>query len=218
MLTSKTLMMQYQFPFSIQTKLRSPYKQANHLKLSDPMFFNRVRGDGRPAVVLPLVGSTRLQPTCDTQSRLVGEQHFVLQFAAFEKHTFAIEGRDRLDIVAVVDAEFAAVFFLPVAVQVHDHGNGPVLVVAKLVQVPFVKGTFFVQSVMKFVAGDASVAASVQVDHKTIHEVEKIIFMRIVVGPVKPVDQITPHPFILHQRCVIANARRMQTVVCKEGV
>ncbi len=118
-----------------------------------------------------ILSSPRFQPPCNAQPRHIGDQYLVFQFAAFEKHTFARHGCDGLHMVNVEHAQFTPVLFLPVGVEVHDHGKRPAFVAPKLVEVFFVKSACFVKCVVKLVPRDAGVAGFIEVQNKTVHEV-----------------------------------------------
>jgi len=54
------------------------------------------------------------QPTRYAHSWFVGYQHLMFQFAAFEKHTFPVCGRNVLAATALVNTQFTTIVFLPV--------------------------------------------------------------------------------------------------------
>ena len=153
---------------------------------------------------------TRFQPTRNAHSWSVGQQHFVLQFVAFEKHAGALHRINRLQMIAVVDAQLSAIFFLPVGVQVHDHGECPAFVAAELIEVFFVKTTLFVQGVMEFVTCNARVAGAVQVAHEKVHQCKKCVLVRVVVLPVEPVNFIASDLFVVRELVVVSDAGRQQ--------
>lgn len=159
-----------------------------------------------------------LQPTRDAQPGLVGGQDFVFQRTAFEKHTFATHRRNGLYMIVVIDAQFATILFQPVGIEVLDHRKGAVWVVLELIQVSFVKSALFVQGVVKLISRDAGVASCIEVGHKTVYEVKEVVFMRIVVRAVQPVDLITPHPIVLYQQGIVADTSRLQVLIRIEGM
>ncbi len=61
----------------------------------------------------------------------------------------------------------------------------------KLVEMTFVKRSFFVVRIMKFVARNSRVASLIQVFDKGIHLIKKGVLVGIVVGTIQPVDDIT---------------------------
>ena len=105
--------------------------------------------------------SIGLQPSGNTHSGLLGEQHLVLQLIAFKKHTLAVARLYYLNMVAVINAQFTPVLLLPLRVQIHDHRKRPALVVSKLIEVFFVKTTLCIQRIMEFVTGDTRIAGTV---------------------------------------------------------
>lgn len=158
-----------------------------------------------------------LQPPRNTQPRPVGAQYLVFQFAAFEKHTFAVARRNRLYLVGVVDAQFPAIRFLPAGIQIHNHRIGPALVVPELIEVFFIKSAFFIQGIMKLISADAGIAGAVQIADKTVHQFEKGIFMRIVVPAVEPVYFIASDQMVVHGHGIVPDARREQLFARIEG-
>ena len=117
-------------------------------------------------------------------------QHLMLQFIAFEKHTLAIEWRDGLRMIGVINTQLTTVLALPIGIQVHDHGKYPAIVAPKLIQVALVKTAFFVQRIMKFIPGDARITSTVEVNHKIVHQIEKEILGYIFVQSIQPVNLV----------------------------
>ena len=70
---------------------------------------------------------------------------------------------------------------------------------------------------MKFISGDAGVAGAVQVADKMIHQVEKSIFMRIVVFGVEPEYFIASDQIIVYKQGIIPYACREQVLPRIEG-
>ena len=77
----------------------------------------------------------------------------------------------------------------------------------------FIETSFFVQGVMKFIPGYPRKASTVQVTDKTVHQVEKTIFVDIVMRPVEPVYLVTPDQFVVGKKRIVANSRREQLLV-----
>ena len=50
--------------------------------------------------------------------------------------------------------------------------------------------------------------------YKTIHQIEKIIFVLIVMLTVEPVNDITPHQFIMYNSRIISCTCRAELIVC----
>ncbi len=117
----------------------------------------------------------------------------------------------------MVNTQFAAIGILPVGIQIHNHRICPTFIIPKLVKMLFVETSFFVQSVMKFIAGYPCKTSAVQVTDKAVHQVEKTIFMQIVMLPVKPVDLVAPDQFVVGEECIIANTRCKQLLVGIQG-
>ena len=137
----------------------------------------------------------------------------MFQFVAFEKNAGAVARRDGLQVIVVVDAQFAAVLFLPAGIEVHDHGKRPAFVVAELVEVFFIKTAFFVQRIMEFVAGNAGVAAAVEVTDKLVHQFEKMVFVQVVVQGIEPVNLVAPDAFVVLEQRIVSDAGREHLTV-----
>ena len=108
--------------------------------------------------------------------------------------------------ITVIDAEFAAVFGLPIGVEVHYHRKRAAFVVLKLVDVAFVETAFFVQRIVKFVARDARVTFPIEEQNEAVHEVKKTVFMHIVVAAVEPINLIAADEFVFQNHAVVADA------------
>lgn len=81
---------------------------------------------------------------------------------------------------------------------------------------PLVKGPFFIKGVMKFVTGDPSITGTIQMADKAINQVEKIIFVSIVMKPVQPIDPVTSYAvIIIHRRVVTDTCRKKQIIGIK---
>lgn len=87
----------------------------------------------------------------------------------------------------------------------------------ELVQVLFIKTALLVQGIMEFISRDAGVTAAVQIGHKLIHQVEKIIFVQVFVRAVEPVDLVAPDQAILYRKHIVSNARRFELLVIIKG-
>ncbi len=83
------------------------------------------------------------------------------QFPAVKENALTVFRGNVLLAAGMVQAQFAAVALLPAFVQVHNHGVLPATVVIKLVNMLFVKGTRFVQGIMKFVPRYTCIAGAV---------------------------------------------------------
>lgn len=136
----------------------------------------------------------------------MGGQDFVFEFAAFEENAFTVNRRYVLGVTGVMDAQFPAVAFRPLSVQIHDHRILPAGIVAELVEVFFIKTSGRVQCIMKFVAGYSGVASGVQVQYKTVHEVEKIVFVWIVVLAVEPVDHVAAVQLVMYYQGIVSGS------------
>lgn len=120
------------------------------------------------------------QPAGDTHPRNIGFQYFMQQFITLKKNEFPVFRRYSLLGLFLINAQLSTISFLPIGVEVHDHRILPTVVVAKLIEVFFVKAAFFVKGIMKFVISNPCIASGIQKQHKSIHKLEKFIFERIV--------------------------------------
>lgn len=154
------------------------------------------------------------QPAGNTHPRFIGEQYFVCELTAFKEYTFPVYRRDVLQAIGMVYEQFAAIFFFPIRIEVHDHGILPAAIVPELIHVFFVETTFFIQCIMKFVPGNASITGRVQIADKMVHQVKKIILVEIIVLAVQPVNAIAPDGFILQHKCFITGSGRYQLLFC----
>lgn len=59
---------------------------------------------------------------------------------------------------------------------------------------------------MKFVATNARVTTLVQVKHKAIHQFKKVVFQRVFVLAIQPIDLVSPGALILMVYILIANS------------
>lgn len=143
----------------------------------------------------------------------MGGEDFVFEFAAFEENTFTIDGGYVLGVTGVMDAQFPAVAFRPFGVQIHDHGILPAGIVAELVEVFFVKTSCRVQCIMKFIAGYSCVASGVQVQDKTVHEVEKIVFVHVIVFAVEPVDHVAAVELVVYYQGIVSSSRGQEQIL-----
>ena len=139
--------------------------------------------------------------------------HFMRQFTTFKKNTFAIYGWDNLFRISVIDAEFAAVFGLPIDIEVHDHWKRTAFVVLKLVDVAFIETAFFVQRIVKFVARDARVTFPIEEQNEAVHEVEKTVFMHVIVAAVEPINLVAADEFVLQKHIVVADTRIFELII-----
>lgn len=130
----------------------------------------------------------------------------MFRFGAFEEHAFAVGGGNALLVPRVVDAKFTTICQYPISVQVHDHGIGAIAVALKLVQVFFVESAFFVKGVMEFITGNAGVTGTVEVFDEAIHQIEKGVFVRVVMLAAQPVDTVAPYPFVVYDQFFISGA------------
>jgi hypothetical protein len=48
---------------------------------------------------------------------------------------------------------------------------------------------------------------------KTIHQIKKMVFVRIVVVPIEPIDHIAPRRLVLYRRRVVSGAGRVELPV-----
>ncbi|MEY4902369.1 MAG: hypothetical protein RLZZ292_184 [Bacteroidota bacterium] len=93
----------------------------------------------------------------------------------------------------VMNTQFAAIFGLPIGIQIHDHRVRPTAIVAKLVKVFFIKTPFFVERVMKFVACYIGITRLIEKQHEGIHEIEKRILMDVFMFSVEPINFVAAH-------------------------
>jgi hypothetical protein len=84
------------------------------------------------------------------------------QFIALEENEFSNLGRNGLLSPFVINAKLPTICHLPITVEIHNHGKLPTVVIAKLVEMFFIETSFFVERIMKFIAGDAGVASGIQ--------------------------------------------------------
>lgn len=138
----------------------------------------------------------------------MGAEYFVFQFTAFKEHAFASGWSNNLHLIVQVNTQFPAIFFLPSCIQIHDHRIGAAFIIPELVKVFFVKGAFFIQRVMKLISGDTGIAGTVQVADKMIHQIEKSIFVRVVVPAVEPVYFIASYQIVVDKKVVVPYTRR----------
>lgn len=115
-----------------------------------------------------------------------------------------------LQMVRVVDAQLAAVLLRPVHVQVQDHRVLPPLMIAKLVHMLFIKTPFLVQRIVKFITRYPRIARTVQVRHEGIHQQEETVLVRVIMGPVQPVDLVAAHRGVDGSMHLVAGARLLQ--------
>lgn len=148
---------------------------------------------------------TYLQPTGNAHPWRLRQQDFVLQLAAFEKHTLTTEWGNGLYMVVVVNAQFTTIFRHPLLIEVQDHGKSPAFVAAKLIEVAFVKTAFFIQGVMEFIATNAGITTLVQVKHKAVHQFKKAGFQRVMVLAIQPINLVAPGALILMVHLLIAD-------------
>lgn len=66
----------------------------------------------------------------------------------------------------------------------------PAVAGAKLVEMLFVETSFFIQCIMKLVACDTCIAGFIQVDYKSIHDVEETVFVYVVMAAIQPVNDV----------------------------
>lgn len=181
------------------------------LTLHDNVFqqrFSGLQGSGLPC----------FQPASDAQPRLLRYQHFVFQLVAPEKHTFAVDRCYGLNVVGMVDAQFPAVLLLPFRVQIHDHGKCAAFVAAKLIEVPFVKTTCFVQGIVKLITRNAGITGLVEVGYKAVHQGKKQVLIHIVVLPVEPVNFVASKQLVVQKRRLVANTRRLHLLSVVERI
>ena len=174
----------------------------------------------RPLSILPQFtsiclqfASICLQPTRNAQSRGVCHQHFMQHFATFEENAFAIFGRNRLQIIGVMYAQFAPVGGYPIGIQIHNHRIRPTFVVAKLVKVFSVKTTRFVQRVVKFVARNTRVTRCVEVGDEVVHKFKKLAFVHVLMSAVEPINLIISNQFVVILDRIVADTCRKELFV-----
>ena len=140
------------------------------------------------------------------------------EFTAFEKDALAAFGWDILLCAILMNAEFAAVFRLPVCIEIHDHGILTAGVIVKLIEMRFVKATFFVDGIMKFIACDASIAGGIEIADEAVHLIEEVIFAGLIVRAVEPVYHIAAYWLIVRDGAVIACAGISEAFFSKKGI
>lgn len=146
----------------------------------------------------------------------MGGEDFVFEFATFEENAFTVDRGYVLGVTGVMDAKFPAVAFRPFGIQVHDHRVLSAGIVAELVEVFFVKTSCRVQCVMKFVAGYSGVASGVQVQYKTVHEVEKFVFVYVIMFAVEPVDHVAAVQLVVYYQGIISGPSGQEQVLGKK--
>jgi len=77
----------------------------------------------------------------------------------------------------------------------------------------FIKTACRIQRVMKLVSGNTGVAGTVKVLHKFIDQIEKIVFERIIVLAVKPIDQVAAVQLIVQYDLFVTCASRPKLVL-----
>ena len=142
----------------------------------------------------------------------------MFQFTAFEKNAFAVLRRHRLQMIGVVNKQFAAVRCLPIGIQIHDHRVCPALVILELIQVFFIKTAGFVQCVMEFITSDPRITGTIQIADKTIQEFEETMLLGIIMLRIQPIDFIAPDPFIVDGIGIVSNARGQQLFAGIQGL
>ena len=70
---------------------------------------------------------------------------------------------------------------------------------------------------MKFVSGDAGVAGTVQVVDKAVHQVEKVVFGKVVVFAVEPVDFVASDQLVLYDKGMVADPCGLELFFGIEG-
>lgn len=66
---------------------------------------------------------------------------------------------------------------------------------------------------MKFVARNTRVTGGIEKTHKQIHQIEKIIFKKIIVGAVQPVNLVTADGVVMALHGIVANTGGMKLLV-----
>ena len=108
----------------------------------------------------------------------------MLYNVALKKNTSAIRRLYQLQAIYMMDAKLSTIARKPIRVEVKYHGVFAAIVVGKLIEVFMIKSACFVDGKMKLVASDACVASSIEVGHKSIHHIQKIVFGRLLVAAV----------------------------------
>ena len=87
----------------------------------------------------------------------------MFHFVAFEKYHPPTDGRNVLLFAFFgVQGKHAAILFLPVVVQIQNHGILAPMVMLELIQVPFVKAVLRVACIMRLKSIDGGIAGAVQ--------------------------------------------------------
>lgn len=156
------------------------------------------------------------QPSRNTHPGFIAQQYLVLQFAAFKKYALAVHGRYQFGAIVLVYAQLTAIGGHPTFIEVHHHAILPAAIGFKLVDVFFIKAAGLVQRIMKFVAGNAGKAGTVQMLYKTIHQIEKYVFGGVVVRTVQPIDLIATHQVIQYRQSIVTRTRWVEHLMFEQ--
>src|SRR6185437_5234036 len=81
----------------------------------------------------------------------------------------------------------------------------------------FIKGSPYIQCIMKLITTNSSITVFVQVFYKTIHQVKKAIFMYIVMHPVEPMNIVSSYHFIAIYYCRVTGSGMLHYIPRKKG-
>lgn len=76
----------------------------------------------------------------------------------------------------------------------------------ELIEVALVKTSFFIQGIMKFIAGNACVTTLIQVNYKAIQQVKKTVFLLMLVLAIQPKNLVAPGALIRMVYILIADS------------
>lgn len=128
------------------------------------------------------------------------------KFIAFKEYAFTTHRRNILQMIFMMDAQFAAVIRYPVLVEVHDHRILSDIIVSELINMLFVKSILFIHGVMEFISCNPCITSPVQVNNKGINEVQKMMFMGVIMAPVQPVYFVASYCLIMRYQDLVSNA------------
>lgn len=69
---------------------------------------------------------------------------------------------------------------------------------------------------MKFVASYTGVASGVQVEDKTVHEFEKIVFVYVIVFAVEPVDHVATVQLVVYYQGIVSSSGGKEKILGKK--
>jgi len=130
----------------------------------------------------------------------------MLQFTAFKKNHLTVGRRYGRFLVRLIDHQLAPIGLFPMTVEINDDGILPAFIVPELIEVTFVKSSFFIEGEVKFMFRNARIAGAVQVQDEAIDQRQEFILIAIVMFLVEPIDLISPDEAAMRQFFLIARA------------